>query len=156
MRYLIRLRWPFLIRIIPPVVILIRHAEVDYSANSDPILGPPLTSAGSARPQALRHVLGDTGIDAIYVTEKQRTKLTAAPLAADLGINPIQIDIASDVVAAIRNHPSSSTVLVVGHTDTIPQIIATLGGPSGVVIDGGEFDRLFVLSGRLTRMRYGA
>ena len=36
-------------------------------------------------------------------------------------------------------------MLVVGHTNTVPPIIKALGGPSGVVINAGEFGRMFVL-----------
>ena len=60
-------------------------------------------------------------------------------------------------LAALRTRPPSSVALVVGHTNTVPEIIAGLGGPADVTIDHDEFDRLFVLSGtRLTRLRYGA
>jgi broad specificity phosphatase PhoE len=138
-----------------PVVIAIRHADYDPNGNPDPP-GPPLNQAGSERAEELRHVLGDTGIEAIFVTQWLRTQLTARPLAADLGIDPTQIDVASEVVAAIRAQPSSSTVLVVGHTNTVPEIISGLGGPSGLIIQATEFDRMYVLSGRLTELRYGA
>jgi broad specificity phosphatase PhoE len=139
-----------------PVIIAIRHADVDASAAADPDVGPPLSDAGSARAEELRHVLGDTGLEAIFVTKWQRTQLTARPLAADLGIDPTQIDAASEVVAAIRAQPSSSTVLVVGHTNTVPEIISGLGGPSGLVIEPTQFDRMYVFSRRLTQLRYGA
>ena len=62
--------------------ILIRHANVGLGAGND----PPLNAAGRARAQKLRHVLRDTGIEAIFVTQFQRTQQTARPLAADLGI----------------------------------------------------------------------
>ena len=102
-------------------------------------------------------MLRDLELDAIYVTRWQRTQQTAAAVAADFGLTPEQIDAAADVVVAIVARPVSSSVLVVGHTDTVPGIIAGLGGPSGVAIGASEFDRLFVLSdGRLTALRYGA
>jgi phosphohistidine phosphatase SixA len=131
---------------------LIRHADVP-GGSAD----PALSAAGAARAQELRHVLRDAGLDAIYVTRWQRTQQTAAPLAADLGITPTQIDAAVDVIAAIQGHPASSGVVVIGHTNTVPDIIAGLGGPAGVTIDATEFDRLFVLlGGRLSQLRYGA
>jgi phosphohistidine phosphatase SixA len=131
---------------------LIRHADV-AGGGAD----PALSAAGSARAQELRHVLRDAGLDAIYVTRWQRTQQTAAPLAADLGITPTQVDAAVDVVAAIQARPPSSAALVIGHTNTVPDIIAGLGGPAGVTIEATEFDRLFVLlRGRLSQLRYGA
>lgn len=70
---------------------------------------------------------------------------------------PTQIDVTDDVVSAVRARPASSTALVVGHTNTVPEIIAGVGGPAGETIAGADFDRLFVLSRqRLSRLRYGA
>jgi phosphohistidine phosphatase SixA len=145
-------RWCILLGRCRPAVLLIRHADVD-GGSAD----PALNAAGAARAQELRHALRDAGIDAIYVTRWQRTQQTATPLAADLGVTPTQIDAAADVVAAIQARPPSSAALVIGHTNTVPDIIAGLGGPTGVTIDATEFDRLFVLmGGRLSQLRYGA
>jgi broad specificity phosphatase PhoE len=103
------------------------------------------------------HVLGDAGVVAILVTSLRRSRQTAAPLAAALAVEPAMTDHVDDAVAAIRARQRGDTVLVVGHTNTVPEIIAGLGGPAGVTIAHDEFDRLFVLSERrLTSLRYGA
>ena len=67
------------------------------------------------------------------------------------------------VVSAIRALPADAVAAVVGHTNTIPQIIEGLGGGSdGIAIGETEFDRLFVLSRApggfvaLVKLRYGA
>jgi phosphohistidine phosphatase SixA len=133
--------------------VLIRHADVNPGSGTD----PPLNAAGLARAQELRHVLADTGIGAIFVTHFQRSQQTAEPLASDLTLVPAVIDDVGGVVAAIRTLPSSSVALVIGHTNTLPEISAALGGVSFPAIGATEFDRLFVLArGRLTRLRYGA
>ncbi|TWF76644.1 histidine phosphatase superfamily protein (branch 1) [Pseudonocardia hierapolitana] len=152
MRPMARLsRWCFLLGRCTPAVILIRHADV-AGGGAD----PALSAAGSARALELRHVFHDAGLDSIYITRWQRTQQTAAPLAADLGVTPVQIDSAVDVITAIRARPPSSAALVVGHTNTVPDIIAGLGGPTGVTIGATEFDRLFVLlRGRLIQLHYG-
>jgi broad specificity phosphatase PhoE len=135
-----------------PTSILIRHANVDANGPD-----PELNEAGQLRAQELVHVLGDAGIVAILVTSLRRSQHTASPLAGVLGIEPTVADEIDDVVAAIRSHRRGDTVLVVGHTNTVPEIIAGLGGPAGVTIGAAEFDRLFVLAERrLTRLRYGA
>ena len=139
----------------PPVeatVLLVRHADVAGGADD-----PALTDAGATRAQELGHVLGDAGVDAIFVTSWRRSRQTAAPIALELSVDPTELDDPDDVTAALRTRPPSSVALVVGHTNTVPEIIAGLGGPADVTIDHDEFDRLFVLSGtRLTRLRYGA
>jgi hypothetical protein len=65
-----------------------------------------------------------SGVDAIYVTQFQRTQQTATPLATDHGVTPMQKDIAVDIVTAIRARPTSSTSLVIGHTNTCPKSLS--------------------------------
>jgi broad specificity phosphatase PhoE len=135
-----------------PTAILIRHADVDGHGSD-----PELNAAGQARAQELVHVLGDAGVVAILITSLRRSQQTAAPVAAALGVDPTVADEVDDVIAAIRSRKRGDTVLVVGHTNTVPEIIAGLGGPAGVTIGADEFDRLFVLcERRVTRLRYGA
>ena len=136
----------------PPTTILIRHADVTPGSGSD----PPLNAAGVARAQKLRHVLGDARISAIFVSQFQRTQRTGEPLAADLGLVPTVVGDVATAVAAIRTLPSAAVVLVVGHTTTLPDISARLGGPPIPAIDLTDFDHLFVHTrGRLTHLRYG-
>jgi broad specificity phosphatase PhoE len=136
-----------------PLVIAIRHADVDSATGPDPVL----TAAGEARAEELRHVLGDAGITAIFVTSWQRTQLTAQPLAADLSLSPVVQDDVPATIAAVRALPRSTAVLLVGHTNTVPDLITGLGGPNIAPITASEFDRLFVLArGRLAFVRYGA
>lgn len=133
--------------------VLIRHADVTPEPGGD----PALNAAGVVRAQALRRVLADAGIGAIYVTRFRRSRQTAEPLAADLGIVPVVVDDDAGVAAAICALPASSVALVVGHSNTVPEIIAGLGGPTLPLIGEAEFDRLFVLvGGRLVRLRYAA
>jgi broad specificity phosphatase PhoE len=135
-----------------PMVILIRHADVSSDAGAD----PPLNTAGTARAQELRHVLGDSGTTAIFVTSLRRTQATAQPLAGDLGLQPTVQDDPGQVVAAIRNLASSTTALVIGHSNTVPDLVMRLGGPPMAPIAPTEFDRLLVLANRrLCRLRYG-
>jgi broad specificity phosphatase PhoE len=136
-----------------PTTLLIRHADVPSGAGSD----PALSAEGLTRARELRHVLRDAGIGAVFVTGFRRTQETAKPLAADLGITPTVIDDVEPLVAAIRGLPPGSRALVVGHTNTVPGVIAGLGGPTIPAIGAAEFDNLFVQAqGRLIHLRYGA
>ncbi len=142
----------------PTTVLLLRHADRQNGVDA-------LTVAGTARAQELAHVMEKSGIRAIYTSEAARTQQTAAPTAALLGITPVAI-VAADVaglVSTIRTNHYGQKVLVVGHSNTVPQIIAEFGGPV-VTIDGNEFDNLYVLtlcrcrwhSFGLTNLQYGA
>ena len=136
------------------MVVHVRHADVTPGMGHDPVLN----AAGRARAEELRRVLADADIGAIFITQYRRSRQTAEPLAADLGITPKVIDEVARIVEAIRTLPADSVALVVGHSDTVPEIIVRLGGPKipeGIGED--EFDHLFVQAGRrLAHLRYGA
>jgi broad specificity phosphatase PhoE len=137
-------------------VIFTRHAEKAASPAND----PPLTAAGEKRAKVLASMLADSGVDAIYESELQRTQQTAAPLAARTHVKPTVIP-ANDtgaLVKAIRDR-KSGVVVVVGHSNKLPQIIVALGGPT-VNIPEADYDNLFVLTvgashSSLLRLHYG-
>jgi phosphohistidine phosphatase SixA len=121
------------------VVFLVRHAE-KASQDHD----AALSIEGQSRSACLAGVLRDANIKTIYVTEFLRTQQTARPLAHSLGITPKIVpasDIATIVSRALKN-PSS--VLIVGHSDTIPQIVTRLTGKT-IQIDDREYDKLILV-----------
>jgi broad specificity phosphatase PhoE len=136
------------------VIVLVRHAEREATGTN-----PGLTAAGRARARLLADMLGDAGVEAIFTSRFRRTQETAAPLAADLQITPIELD--DDIDAAEQQvRAAGQVVLVVGHSDTVPAVIGALDGPV-VSIDDGEFNRMFVLhvgpgASQLLSMKYGA
>src|SRR5215510_12773263 len=142
-------------------VILIRHADRTSSAtDQDP--GPPLNTKGKARAQKLIHVLGTSGIEAIYHSHFTRSKQTAQPLAAHLpGIATKQIDTALEIKNNILANHAGKAVLVIGHSDTVPELINQLSGGHMPVINDSEFDNLFIVTvlgtgkTRITSLKYG-
>ena len=129
------------------VVVLVRHAEkVDDSRD------PALSEAGERRAEALAAALGDAGIQAVYTTQYVRTRDTAAPLARATGVEPVIIASAGDatanaaaIAAHIREHNAGRTVLVVGHSNTVPAIITALGGADVGTIGDDEYFHLFIV-----------
>ena|SRR5689334_5265773 len=140
-------------------VVLVRHADRAPGQKTD-----ELSASGAARSRELAHVLEKSGVSAIIHSDTQRAAQTAAPVAAMAGLTPIVLP-AKDTAAVaeeVRKHPGE-TLLVIGHSNTVPAIIAALGGPQLPDIDDAEFDNLFVLSqcrcgarGRLLKLQYGA
>jgi broad specificity phosphatase PhoE len=65
---------------------------------------------------------------AIYVSDFRRTRQTAAPLAARLGLTPIVYDPADTPGLIARVRAERGPVLIVGHSNTVPDIVAALGG----------------------------
>ena len=145
-------------------VVLTRHADPAPAGPGDD--NPGLSAAGTKRAATLARMLAGAGITAIFTSSLRRTKDTAAPLAKQLSITPSVID--DDFAAAAAQVKAAGTcVLVVGHSNTVPEIIKALGGPANVAIGATEFDRMFVLdildilrrpasgAATLLSMRYG-
>ena len=155
----------------PITLFLVRHAEREAEPKQD----PPLTKDGVARSQALARLLSSAGIKAIFTSQFTRTKQTAEPLAAKLGItatpftlklnpsNPRQIaeESTAEVTNKILEHGGQS-VLVVGHSNSIPDVIKMLGGDVVPTIDERKFDDLFIVNvyakgkAKVVQLKYGA
>ena len=137
-------------------IFVVRHAErVDGSSDA------ALSVEGEARAEILARHLRDVGIDAIYSTTYQRTLGTAAPLAEVLGLE-IQTGPTHDISTMMNSDPAVSRyveslaakldvqhgtdhVLVVGHSNTVPALLAALGHPESVSIGSDEYDNLFIV-----------
>jgi len=106
---------------------------------------PDLSDAGRVRAESLAAALRDAKITAIYVTKYMRTQQTAAPLAKALGltVNIVAAD-AADVVKQLAS--AKGNVLVVGHSNTVPEVIKGLGVTAPVPIGDDEFDNLFIVT----------
>lgn len=121
---------------------LVRHAE--KQAGDD----PDLNAEGRARAEALADELEDAGLDTIWSTDYRRTRATAAPLAQRLRVE-VRIYDPSDLEAFAKElEAAGETALVIGHSNTTPDLAALLGGEAGEPIDEtSEYDRLYRLTG---------
>jgi phosphohistidine phosphatase SixA len=145
-------------------VILVRHAEKAQVPGND----PPLSEAGTARAEALQVALEHANVRHVIVTSRRRTTLTAAAVIAAQHLRPVVIPYGNGdsvqvaaVAAAVRKVPKGDAVLVVGHSDTVPRIIAALGGPRLPDLCDASYSTIFVLElgsspMRLVRAHYGA
>ena len=125
------------------VIFLVRHAEkLDESAD------PPLNETGRARAESLAALLADAGIAHILSSDYLRTLDTAAPLAGRLGLETAQYDPRDLPGLAARISEKPGRYLIVGHSNTTPQLAELLGGdPKGPITDK-EYDRLYILTRR--------
>ena len=145
-------------------IIFVRHAEQTSHDEAD----PPLSEAGQRRVAELTRQLefADVvqGIDAIYSTDLKRSTETAQPLADRLDL-PINIYDGSDtetVLEEILKTHKGKVILVVGHSNTVPELIANLGASKNVPsIERDEFDNIYIISipwfgkTKTIRLRYG-
>src|SRR4051794_6005789 len=129
-------------------VFLVRHAERSDGGGSAPTMGtdPDLSEAGRARAASLATALKDAKITAVFATEFKRTQQTAAPLAKALGLSVTTVP--ADNVAELSKRVKSSkgNVLVVGHSNTIPDVVKRLGFVSPITIGDNDFDNLFLVT----------
>jgi len=142
-------------------IILTRHAEKIIDPNNPDV---DLSPAGQARALEIVRMLGDAGVNAIYATQYKRTQQTVKPLADKLGL-PVTIVNAKntpDLIAQIKAQNSGQTIFIAGHNNTVPEIIAALGGPQYPTIPETEYDNLFVVTVyrtgkvKVLKMKYGA
>lgn len=155
----------------PITVFLIRHAEREDEPRQD----PPLKKEGVARSQELVRLLSGAGIKAIFTSQFTRTKQTAEPLATKLGLTVTAFTLKSNpsnprLIAAESTEEvankilerSGESVLVIGHSNSIPDVIKALGGDTVPTIDEKKFDDLFIVTvyakgkARVVQLKYGA
>ena len=107
----------------PAAVYVMRHLHTPEGERD-----PDLTAEGQRHAALLADWFGGERLRAIYVSDYRRTRQTAAPLAARLGILPIVYDPADTpaLVALVRAGPLPA--LIVGHSNTVPDIVSQLGG----------------------------
>lgn len=109
--------------------ILIRHAEKAPEGGSDPDLKPE----GIARAQALANLFDKTEVTAIYSTDFKRTRNTVGPIAASKGLTVTlyaSMKVA-DLEKLVSTH-AGGTIVVAGHSNTIPDIANALIGEKQV------------------------
>ena len=140
------------------VVFLVRHAErvpsppAPAAPSTTPPPGhgmmgedPPLSAAGEQRAARLATMLATADIRSIFTTEYRRTRQTATPLAQKLKLTPV-MSAAKDpdpLIAQVRK--LKTNVLIVGHSNTIPDLIKKLGVTTEVKIGDDDFDDVFLV-----------
>ena len=141
-------------------IFLVRHAEKVGDGSADPALTP----AGAARADELAHILKHVKLDAIYSTPYIRTKQTVLPTAKEKGLEvKLYKPGEEDFLKKVLQEFSGGTVLIVGHSNTIPGLANELAGQSDFSdLHDATYDNLFIacvpIEGKavIFRMRFGA
>ena len=142
------------------VVYVLRHAE--RADTAQPERDPHLSAAGHARAEQLADLLVAEHIATIFSSDYHRTRETARPLASRLGLLVQTYDPSALAELAAELSELPGRHVVVGHSNTTPQLVELLGGDPGEPIDDAvEFDRLYIVvrdADRVTtvHLRYGA
>ena len=143
-------------------VVVVRHAEKDAGGGPD----PGLTDVGVARAEALDRTVADLDVVALISTPLRRTRDTLAPVARRTGLRIREVATDGDHVAAVVREIERcppGVVLVSGHSNTVPAIVAALSGRQVAPLSDEDYDDLFVVvvgpgDGRATvaHLHYGA
>ncbi len=131
-------------------IVLVRHAEKQIGTISD----APLSPQGELRATRLAQMFGDAEtfgrVKQIYVTDTRRTQQTAAGLAQRLGLSPVIVEARTsnaDLARRVLRENRGDLAIIVGHSNTVPQLVAELGGVESVPPMGDEeFDTMYVVT----------
>jgi 2,3-bisphosphoglycerate-dependent phosphoglycerate mutase len=142
-------------------IYVLRHADKI-------LIGDNLNPLGITRANDLRRYLAPTGINALFSTNFVRTQRTVQPMATALMPVRIYNEIPA-LITQIRTTLSGRRIVVVGHSNTVPQIITGCGCASpfpAAGIPDSQFDNLLLILVRWTPagvptcellpMKYGA
>jgi len=147
-------------------VIFVRHAE----KAAEPAGDPGLSEAGKRRAAELARQLVDAdvvpglGVDAVFSTPFRRTEETAKPVADALGLSINAYDAADTelFIEELVKEYKGKIILVVGHSNTVPQMIGNMGASKNVPpIAENEYDNIYLVSipwfgkTKTIRLRYG-
>ena len=141
-------------------IYLVRHAEKDTGNN------PPLTLAGYKRAGDLMRILKNKNIQRIYSTPTRRTMQTGDSMRLQLSIDTLLykadttgIGLYAKIIAA---GDAGKTILIIGHSNTVPKLIRKLGSTSfpNKDLPDMEFDNLFLITYKkgkavVKAMKYG-
>lgn len=140
-------------------IILVRHAEKLVDNGDD----PALSQEGKLRAYTLAHVAGKAGVTAIYASQFKRTQATARPLAEQLDLEIESVDarepdqLYSEVMARHRGE----VVVIVGHSNTIPDLVRLFGNEEIAEISKDEYANLYIVTipwfgkRKILRLAYG-
>ena len=122
--------------------ILVRHAEKGNDATKD----PDLNEAGRMRAQALAKLMQATKVDAIYSTPYKRTRNTVTPLATAKGFDVLEYTKIEEMDAILKRY-SGGTIIVCGHSNTVPAIANYLiGKDSYLAFEDSEYGNIIIVS----------
>jgi broad specificity phosphatase PhoE len=137
--------------------IVVRHAEKDTTGTGD----VPLSAAGERRANELARMLADAHVTRIYATPTRRAMETGAPAARAIGDSVRVVDGTAGLLKRLRAQRPGDVVLVVGHTNTVPEIVEGLSGRRVPPFGDGEYDRMIVVvvtrpgAATVVTLRYG-
>lgn len=121
-------------------VFLVRHAEKGVDDPRD----PRLSAVGKERAAALAALLAAAGVSRVLSTDYHRTRDTALPVAEQAGVEVELYDPreAGAIVQTLHGSKHGSVTVVVGHSNTTPQVLQALGAPEPAGLEDSQYGRI--------------
>jgi len=128
-------------------VFLARHAERVIRPGVD---DPPLTAAGRRRAVMLGRLLRSVDVARVFTTQFLRSRATAESIGVATGapVETVHSDSSAALARMVRERFHGRTVVIVGHSDSLPNVMAELGWEGAEAIRGWSYDDLVVLEFR--------
>jgi phosphohistidine phosphatase SixA len=120
-------------------VYVIRHLQKANGAD------PALTAEGRAGAATLAGLLADKPVTAIYATPTRRAMETAEPLAHRLGLAVTPYDPSNPAALVQAAGAIKGAMLVVGHSNTVPDLVAAFGGATPAPIGDDEYGTVYIV-----------
>src|SRR5262249_3790637 len=135
------LSMPLLLAAVANAAPVVRHAEKARTGGKD----PELSVQGQKRADALANIPKDSQITSVFVAEFKRTQETAAPTAKAAHVSPIVVSSkdTGSLVGELR--ALNGNALVVGHGNTIPDLLTALGVATPVSIPDDDYSEMFAV-----------
>ncbi len=124
----------------PSAIYLVRHGEKEATGKD-----PELTAQGQARAQNIATILQKAGIKSVFSSPYMRTRQTAHAVAKSSGVEVQAYDPKVPAALVEKVKALNGAVLVVGHSNTLPDLVRLFGGVPGPDIADNEYDRLYQL-----------
>jgi phosphohistidine phosphatase SixA len=106
---------------------------------------PSLSAQGAAEAAQLAALLKDRGIATIFVTPTKRSRETAQPLANAMGARIETYNPRDNAALAKRAAAIPGSILIVGHSNTVPAIVAAVGGIPPAAMSEDDYGRIFAI-----------
>jgi len=125
-----------------PNIYVMRHLNTPAGATN-----PDLTPEGQATAQAFAAWFAKDPPGTIYVSSTKRAQQTAAPTAVRYAVTPKVYDPADSDALVASVLRETGTVLVVGHSNTVPDIVEKLGGQRPAPLVHEDFGDVWRVAG---------
>ena len=137
---------------------VVRHAEKQTTQSNETMMSnnPPLSEAGKQRAEALKDLLQSEKIGYIFSTNTVRTLSTAEPVKNYFNLETEVYEANPDDSFISRLLSLDKNTLIVGHSNTVDDIVNKLCGSVKISEDlqDAAYDNLFVITKKGTTITF--